>query len=400
MNRIRLLLLAVAALAVACTKPDGETFSVSVKNTDVDGSRGTQFVQVTAAEGEAWTLAVTDENGIRADWAEVDPAGGIGPKRSATVTWDKNMTGAARTMVIHGTTDRHSDQVRIVQAAYKSGTETPELPSQIKADPVPGWLELPATDDASLYFITHESNNAAGRNYSFYWDTRALVANWVAYPLNKNLIGSGSRTNEWGLDPKLPRDVQPVLYSGYRSSTASGNIDGGTVYYDRGHQLPSADRLNPSENVQTFYGTNITPQVNELNSYIWASLEGRVRDWSKSFDTLYVVSGCVTKGSNAYAYDNDGKKVTVPVGYYKALLGYDRNRAKGITSQTLGYTAVGFYLEQRPYSDENYLDCAMTIDELEKKVGVDLFVNLPSEIGNALYDKVESTRDSYWWTGR
>ena len=40
---------------------------------------------------------------------------------------------------------------------------------------------------------------------------------------------------------------------------------------------------------------------------------------------------------------------------------------------------------------------AMTIDELEAKVGVDFFVNLPAAIGENLAAKVEATKDNFWW---
>ena len=75
-------------------------------------------------------------------------------------------------------------------------------------------MELPATDSPDLMFFTHY--NGSQRNYSYYWDVENLVAHWVAYPLNKDLIGSGGRTDAWSLDPKLSRNMQPVLNKGYR----------------------------------------------------------------------------------------------------------------------------------------------------------------------------------------
>ena len=40
----------------------------------------------------------------------------------------------------------------------------------------------------------------------------------------------------------------------------------------------------------------------------------------------------------------------------------------------------------------------MTIDELEKKTGMDFFVNLPAKAGQSLADKIESVKDSWWST--
>ena len=387
-------------LLAACHKeaPEGE-FSVSVPVISLDGEKGTQFVKVTAPDGKQWTLSLAGENGEAVDWAEVDPASGTGTKSSVTITWQRNGTDAKRAMVLSGQCGTQKAEVHIVQDVYTSPSDQGggALPDDIKSDPVPKWMELPATDKSTLYFISHTNTSGAGRNYSYYWDVSALVAHWVAYPLNTSLIGKGSRTDNWDLDPKLPRNAQPVLYSGYRNGYSSGNSNGGSTWYDRGHQCPSADRLNYSDNTQTFYGTNMTPQDPTLNQNIWASLEQYVRDRSRSFDTLYVVTGCVVEGSTAYAYDNEGKKVTAPVGYYKALLGYQKNPAVGITAQTHGYTGVAFYFENRAYSGNNYKANAMTIDALEDKVGVDFFVNLPAAIGRDLADKVESTKDNYWY---
>ena len=384
-------------LLAACGRKEEVALEVIAKKPVVEGDRGTQFVTVVANPGQEWTISLTDENGQAIDWMQVEPATGVGACSSVTITWDRNYTGAERVVRVVCVSDTGRSFVLVTQQPMASDPEV--YPDDIIADPVRKWMELPATNDPSLYFISHASatNATAGRNYSYYWDPNALVAHWVAYPLNKSLIASGSRTNEWGLDPKLPKSRQPWLFSGYRSSSSSGNSDGGVQWYDRGHQLPSADRLAHDDNVQTFYGTNMTPQINELNANIWASLESGVRDWSKQFDTLYVVTGCVVKGSTKYAYDNEGKKVTVPVGYYKAILGYDKSLAKGITAQTQGYTGVAFYLEHRGYSDNNYMATAMTIEALEEMVDVDFFVNLPAAIGDNLAAKVESTKDNFWW---
>lgn len=254
-------------------------------------------------------------------------------------------------------------------------------------DPVyTGWMELPAVDNPNLRFIIHESSaNPSGRNYSLYWDVNNLVAHWVAYPINEDIIGSGSRTDEWGYDPKLDKTEQPLLKKAFSGS------------WDRGHQIPSADRLRRADNVQTFFYTNMTPQNSSFNGGIWNNLEGKVRAWSKQLDTLYVVSGCVVEGSTTYAYDNNGKKVTVPVAYYKALLGYDKSKTVGITSQTSGYTGIAFYfVHQGGYTASAYMNYSMTIDELEAKVGVDFFVNLPGAVGDAKANKVESTKDTWW----
>ena len=380
-----LLVAALAVLAAACQQSVDVELDVAPKHYEIEGKRGTQFVTVTAPAGSEWTITLTDSNGSPVDWVDVDPPTGIGTRTSVTITWNTNATGENRTVVITCVCGAQKAIAQVTQQPYSSGSAS--FPDMIHSDPVPKWMELPATKDASLYFISHTSTNRAGRNFSYYWDVDALVAHWVAYPLNKNLISTGGRSEKWGLDPKLPKDKQPWLFSGYRSGTATR--------YDRGHQLPSADRLAYQENVQTFYGTNMTPQMSDFNGKIWASLEAGVREWSRQFDTLYVVTGCVVKGSTECAYDNAGKQVAVPTGYYKVLLGYDKTRVKG--AQTQGYSGVAFYLDHMEYPNNDYMKTAMTIDALEAKLGEDFFVNLPGAIGEVLASQVESTKDNFWW---
>ena len=251
---------------------------------------------------------------------------------------------------------------------------------------VPKWLELPATkedDGLDFYAHTHVVNGKNMRNWSFDYDSEALLSHWVAYPLNADLIGRGSRTDAWGYDPLVPVDKQPSLFKSYKGD------------WQRGHQLPSADRLDYDANVSTFYFTNMTPQNGQLNEGVWADLEQKVRDWSAQFDTLYVVTGCSVEGSIEVAADNDGKSVTVPVGYYKALLGYKAEGDVAGSGANGGFAGCAFWFDNAPYSG-GYMDKVMTIAQLEQKTGVDFFVNLPARTDEATAQKIETIVDAWW----
>lgn len=178
------------------------------------------------------------------------------------------------------------------------------------------WLELPVvkdTDHDNVYALGMTVDGRRQRNYSFLWNESRLTADWVAYPLCRGNIGEGTRSNTFGLCPLLPAKRQPAVQKAYRKGNAG--------WYSRGHQIPSADRMSFKANVQTFYGVNMTPQDENLNGGVWSVLENKVRAWARRCDTLYVVSGCTYDGYKGdYVLDNDGKKVAVPTGYYKALL--------------------------------------------------------------------------------
>lgn len=326
----------------------------------------------------------------------------VGTKPSTGHVWDVKLssdgefifTNKEKNKIIqfdssYGTYAAYPTVTGVYPCLYECISET-AAPVDPTLKGMPKWLELPETkDDDGLDFYTHDqiTDGKTIRSWSFDYDSKALLSHWIAYPLNKKLKGSGSRSDQWGLDPKVPASKQPVLYTTYKSNNGKK--------YDRGHQLPSADRLDYDANVKTFYFTNMTPQLSGLNQASWANLETRVREWSESFDTLYVVTGCSVKGSTEVAYDNDGKAVTVPTGYYKALLGYKKSGSVGNSSQNGGYIGCAFWFDHVDYAGD-FMTKAMSISELEEKTGVNFFVNLPAATDAAKAKAIEENRDSWW----
>lgn len=247
------------------------------------------------------------------------------------------------------------------------------------------WLELPATsaqDGRTFVHHTMYIGSQETRSFSLYWDPEHMVSRWVAYPLYRKAIGYGTRSDKWGLDPYFERNEQPVLATSYTSSDGKS--------YERGHQIPSADRLSYESNIKTFFFTNMTPQLSDFNGGIWEQLEEVVRVWAKrsETDTLYVVTGCTVDDSNTYVKDSDGKQITVPTHYYKALLRVYQG----------DYNAIGFWLEHKKYSN-NKVDksIAVSIDQLEELTGENFFVNLPDAVQTAVEAKDPAT-DNWWWT--
>lgn len=249
------------------------------------------------------------------------------------------------------------------------------------------WLEIPSIphmDSGNAYAVEMTVSGKRQRNYTFLWNESRMTADWVAYPLCSGNIGKGKRTNSFGLCPLLPRRRQPVVERGYREGNAG--------WYSRGHQIPSADRLEYDANVQTFYGVNMTPQDENLNGGVWATLENRVRSWARQCDTLYVVTGCTYGGyTGDYVLDNVGKRVAVPTGYYKALL-----MRRGET-----FHACGFTFENRPYESAKVTrELSVTLAELERLTGMVFFPALKILVGNERYLEIiseEPSRQPCWW---
>lgn len=369
--------------------------TVEVKTAVVEAGGYSQFIYVKASS--SWRITITSvDGGEPVDWIIADPSSGSGDM-DVTLKVEENKSEKERSAVITVENSAGKASKTISQKAKGSEVKPDPTPSGGNLSPKTGRMELPAIPkgmDAFTHSMTVGS--VSTRNYSFLWDYDNLVAPWVAYPLCKWNIGNNiKRTNAWGLDPLLPEGKQPVLYRGFSK--------GNNGWYARGHQIPSADRLTSYEsNSMTFYGTNMTPQIQDgFNGDIWATLEGKVRSWANSSDTLYVVTGCVIdypEGQTVkYALDNYGKKVTVPTAYYKVVLRYMKNSTVGYS----GYSACAVWLDHKVYSTKN-IDSkySMSVKDLEKKVGMDFFVNLPAVVGEEMAAKIESedpSKVSWWW---
>lgn len=368
---------------------------VEVKTAVVEAGGYSQFIYVKASS--SWRITITSvDGGEPVDWIIADPSSGSGDM-DVTLKVEANKSEKERSAVITVENSAGKASKTISQKAKGSEVKPDPTPSGGNLSPKTGWMELPAIPEGMDAF-THSMTvgSVSTRNYSFLWDYDNLVAPWVAYPLCKWNIGNNiKRTNAWGLDPLLPEGKQPVLYRGFSK--------GNNGWYARGHQIPSADRLTSYEsNSMTFYGTNMTPQIQDgFNGDIWATLEGKVRSWANSSDTLYVVTGCVIdypEGQTVkYALDNYGKKVSVPTAYYKVVLRYMKNSTVGYS----GYSACAVWLDHKVYSTKN-IDSkySMSVKDLEKKVGMDFFVNLPAVVGEEMAAKIESenpSKVSWWW---
>lgn len=369
--------------------------TVEVKTAVVEAGGYSQFIYVKASS--SWRITITSvDGGEPVDWIIADPSCGSGDM-DVTLKVEENKSEKERSAVITVENSAGKASKTISQKAKGSEVKPDPTPSGGNLSPKTGWMELPAIPEGMDAF-THSMTvgSVSTRNYSFLWDYDNLVAPWVAYPLCKWNIGNNiKRTNAWGLDPLLPEGKQPVLYRGFSK--------GNNGWYARGHQIPSADRLTSYEsNSMTFYGTNMTPQIQDgFNGDIWATLEGKVRSWANSSDTLYVVTGCVIdypEGQTVkYALDNYGKKVSVPTAYYKVVLRYMKNSTVGYS----GYSACAVWLDHKVYStktiDSSY---SMSVDDLEKRLNIDFFVNLPAKVGEETTARIEAEEPksvTWWW---
>ena len=252
-----------------------------------------------------------------------------------------------------------------------------------------GWAELPTQKASNDIYVTSHLLGDNRRNYTVCYSREQRAPLWVAAPVHRAYKGDVKRVDNYDFDPTLPVNIQITLNRSYGD-------------YTRGHMLGSGERTATREmNNQTFYVTNIAPQLREgfnERGGAWNNLEYFVNR-QLCADTLYVVTGAIyddftaPDGTNIKARTtvnkNDNKRIGVPTAYYKALLRTKSGRTgKSVMEcKASELKCVAFIIPHR--SDVGHkptVEDMISIKELERLTGVNFFANVP----NAPENKAEA----------
>lgn len=383
LGHLLLLMSAVPFFIVSCQQ-DATENRVIMSSPEVGPEAGAQFISIESSVD--WTVQIGED---AAGWCTVTPSSGAGSRNNIILSYQENTGDDERRAVIIVSFGRgNAVMTELRQRGASDPDPDPEDPGNpgdkpdgLVSDPVYEWMELPAVkEEAGYAYVFHRSTIGGEevRNYSMYYDAENRIALWVAYPICKMYVGSG-RTDAWNYDPKIPAEYQPQLFKGWPEKG-----------YDRGHQLPSGSR-NSSEdlNRQTFYFTNMTAQVSSFNQGLWAKVEEKVRGYSSSCDTLYVVTGPILTTQEEpemrYTADNAGAKVAVPKGYFKVLL---KRNIKDGTYYSIAYLYDNVKYDRSSPAREDL----RKVSEIEDITGITFFQNLPDNIENDVKNQLDPVR--------
>lgn len=196
---------------------------------------------------------------------------------------------------------------------------------------------------------------------------------WTAHVASPDLI----KGNLARIDSFLP---DPLVKTGTAVTADYWNSG-----FDRGHMVPSADMRWNLEALQgTYYYSNISPQVPELNRETWADLE----DWGRRYVNfskrrVFVATGPVLRDGLPTMQKADRKnEVSIPEYFWKVFADLD-----GDTPKAIGFVMRNSKLDGPPIS------YAVTVDSVETLTGLDFFPALD----DATEDRIEAMRELKDW---
>ncbi len=210
-------------------------------------------------------------------------------------------------------------------------------------------------------------------------------ANWVAHIISKEITGKGyGRTNDFRPDPlvKTGSTVEKDFFlKHFNPDDSTYSYDG--FGYDRGHLAPSADfRWNREAMSESYFYSNMSPQLPDFNRGIWAKTESFLREYvAENNHNIYVVTGGILT-DDLPKVEKSINKVSIPREFYKVAADLETNPPEGIA-----------FIIPNEGSEYPVISFVVPIDSVEKITGINFFASLPDSIQN----KFEKTVDTQHW---
>lgn len=204
-------------------------------------------------------------------------------------------------------------------------------------------------NEGENWLPTSKGNIVEHSYYTLSYIEKYEQPEWVAYNLSEDELKKPNvkRTDWFETDPKVI--TGSAKHSDYKGSG-----------YTRGHLVPAGDMaFDEVAMKETFFMSNMSPQLRPFNNGIWRELEEQTRDWVYQNNRLFIVSGPVFSEKPMYFKKN---KIAVPDAFYKVILDYSVPEIKGIA----------FYIPHEVCHQplQNYM---ISIDSLESITGIDFF---------------------------
>ena len=226
-----------------------------------------------------------------------------------------------------------------------------------------GMPEINATDE----IICHSA-------MCLVYEEKHEQAKWVAHIILPDIVnGKEGRTNNFRKDTLVKTETADDDDYFLKVKQTDGKVKYDGFGYDRGHLAPSADfRWSKKALSESYYYSNMSPQLPEFNRQKWADLEGILREYitSHTETQLYVVTGPILYDTLP-KLERGKNKVTIPEFYYKVALDLTNNKA------------IGFIMPNKKieYPLASY---AVPINDVEKITGINFFYQLNDSLEEVL----------------
>lgn len=214
--------------------------------------------------------------------------------------------------------------------------------------------------------IPQEGNNQylCRLGYAVNYNYTTKVAHFVVEKITAaNLVKTAARKDDFREDPEVPAAGRATL----KDYVGAG--------YDRGHMAPAADMTYSAQAMsESFYLTNMMPQVPGNNRGIWKYTEELTRFYAQKYNVVYAITGTMF-GQGALTIGNG---VRVPTHIYKIIIDPTNGRA------------IAFMFPNQKLNPAEIANYIVSIAELEQYTGINFSPALPPQL-----QQMEKVRANY-----
>jgi endonuclease G, mitochondrial len=208
--------------------------------------------------------------------------------------------------------------------------------------------------------------------FTVYYDDVVLSPRWTAIKITKEIADKNKdieRLTRFKVDETLKqKGYQTTTHDDYKNPT-------GMKKWARGHMVQFDDARGYGRQAaeDSFYTTNICPQLAALNGQGWLALEKLCTEYARDYAVVWIYTGPIYKEIKPFAPD---RKIPSPTSFYKIVVS---------PGEDGGVDVLAFIVPHKPLkSNADLSKFLVSIDEVEKQTKLDFLPDLPDNYENYL----------------
>ena len=218
--------------------------------------------------------------------------------------------------------------------------------------------------------------------FAVYYDDKVLSPRWTAIKVTRYIVDENGKMKR----PGTFKSDKLLKQKGYKV-TKHGDYSNPLLKpkkWDRGHmvQFDDARGYGKQAGTDSFYTSNICPQLKTLNEKGWLTLEKTCSEFARDYKVVWVYTGPIFDANKApFA---KGRKIPAPIAFYKIV-------ASPLDNNNVNVLAFRMPQESIP-ADVDISKYQVTVRDIEKETGIDFFSDLPDDVE----ERIETNKGTLW----
>lgn len=225
-------------------------------------------------------------------------------------------------------------------------------------------------------YAEHDPNHNIVKKYAaftVYYDDEILSPRWTAIKMTHYVADRNndiSRLKRFRVDKTLKSaGYETTNHDDYKNPK-------GKLTWDRGHMIQFDDARGYGQTAaeESFYTSNVCPQLSALNQKGWLTLEETCTEFARDYEVVWIYTGPIY-GEHKVPFAK-GRKVPKPIAFYKIVVAPGENDGVDVLAFRMPHKAIA--------RDADVSEYLVSIRSIEDETGLDFLQELPDDLENVL----------------